>query len=116
MQPCMLCARWTTIIMSREIGAMVLNATMVGDTNMQTLTLVAPMTPAGEPNEIMRDPASFGELVDSDAQKTLMLDGASELKRPKQPNVDDCRKHGLTHLPQVYHLLSCPHGLTIHVQ
>ena len=71
------------ILIVRVNGAMVLDATLVGDVNILKLRMVGRVIAADEPDEIMRDRESSGELADCDSQKISMLDGAREVKVTK---------------------------------
>ena len=90
---------------------MVLNATLVGTSDMRKCDMVALVVPievlaAVEPQD--EDRRGSGNLADVDAPQILL--GWMEhvkLNRSRQPSETERRKHELTHLPHVPWCIIC---------
>ena len=63
--------------------------------HMESLTLVAPEE-RDELDEHVHEPEFVGEVADSGAPKIPILDGARELRRPRQPTAVERGRHIVT--------------------
>ena len=112
--------------MSRENGAMVLDATLVDSRDM-TWDLVAPVVPTEVPaavgtrDEDMRDPGN-SQSSEYEAPQIPVLEGVRGESRSKQPSEADRRRHELSHMPHVQWCTICcrartsddPHHVVTH--
>ena len=101
--------------MTRENGAMVLNATLVDRRDVKC-DLVAPVVPVAVPvsseagGEEMRDSRNVSEC---EAAQIPVLDGAREVNRSQQPTESERRRHELSRLPNVPWCTICCRARTI---